>query len=90
LDEEDAAMDNDARTTSDAQVEVDTITRRTTYNLIENKMDRQRIYTAANAFTFGYLCDILMIDRTNITLSSKAAKRALFRLLTDVVSHEFG
>jgi hypothetical protein len=77
---------DDARTTSDAQVDIDAITRRTVYNLVEIKMDREKIYRAANAFTFGYLCDMLMIDRTSISLRSKAAKRALFTLLTDVVS----
>ena len=79
---------DDVLSTSDAQVNVDAITRRTVYNLVEIKMDPEKIYRAANAFTFGYLCDILTIDRTGISLSSKPAKRALFTLLTDVVSHE--
>lgn len=79
---------NDTHTMSDAQADIDAITRRTMYNLVETKMDRKKIYRAANAFTFGYLCDILMIDRTSISLRSKTAKRALFTLLTDVVSHE--
>jgi hypothetical protein len=79
---------DDVLSTSDAQVDVDAITRRTVYNLVEIKMDPEKIYRAANTFTFGYLCDILTIDRTGISLSSKPDKRALFTLLTDVVSHE--
>lgn len=84
--DEDVAMD-DATSDSDVQIEVDAIMRRTTYNLIENKIDREKIYTAANAFVFGCLCDVLTIDRSNISLSSKAAKRALFTLLTDMVGY---
>ena len=73
-------------TTSDPWVEVDAITRRTAYNLIETEMDREKIYTAANAFIFSCLCDILMIDRTAVNLRSKAAKRTLFTLMIDLVS----
>lgn len=57
-------MDEASTTTSDPWVEVNIITRGTTYNLIKTEMDHEKIYTAGNAFTFGYLCDILTIDRT--------------------------